>query len=69
MSDDPVFHETNWEEVEEGLPEQAFRDLIEKAAAFNASDLFFCTNENSVGIELRQWGRQKKLTHVSLSRG
>jgi type II secretory ATPase GspE/PulE/Tfp pilus assembly ATPase PilB-like protein len=51
------------------MPEAAVTALIDHAAQVAASDLFFATNENHVGVALRHLGLVRRLTTLPLEMG
>src|SRR6266705_1260578 len=45
-------------------PDQAVHRLIERAAELRASDLFFATNDNHVGVSIRHLGMTRLLSKL-----
>ena len=45
-------------------PEDAVNQMVEKAVAMKASDLFFCTNETTVTIAMRHLGMLRRLSEA-----
>jgi type II secretory ATPase GspE/PulE/Tfp pilus assembly ATPase PilB-like protein len=50
-------------------PEDAVNQMVEKAVAMKASDLFFCTNENNVTIAMRHLGLLRRVAEVPVEYG
>ncbi len=50
-------------------PDAAVELLLEQAAASNVSDLFFCTNEDEVVVQVRYLGLMRQIATLTLDQG